>query len=79
MCSLKVPTTAIWTNGSYHGPATLFKTMETQYGSIGKMDVSNDTSESGRNPDNNESEFCGGRSSVNFYRLKQKRNSISLQ
>ena len=33
----------------------------------------NDTSESGRNPDNNESEFCGGRRSVTFYKLKRQR------
>ena len=31
MCSLKVPTTASWSNGSCNGPAALFKTMWTQF------------------------------------------------
>ena len=35
MCSLKVPTTASWKNGSCNGPATPFMAMGTQYGSIG--------------------------------------------
>ena len=51
MCSLKVPTTASWSNGSCNGPAALFKTMWTRYGSSGKLEVSDDLSEPDRNLD----------------------------
>ena len=39
MCSLKVPTTASWSDGSCNGPAALFKTMWTRHGSFGKLEV----------------------------------------
>ena len=51
ICSLKVPTTASWSNGSCNGPAALFKTMWTQYGSFGKLEVSHYLWENVRNPD----------------------------
>ena len=45
MCSLKVPTTASWSNESCNGLATLFKKMSTRYGSFGKLEVVDDNSE----------------------------------
>ena len=79
MCSLKVPTTASWSNGSCNGPAALFKTMWTQYGSIGKLEVSDDLLEPDRSLYEKKSDFCGERSSVTLYRQKQKRNSTTSQ
>ena len=78
MCSLKVPATS-WTNGSCNGPATPFMAMGTQYGSIGKLEVSDDLSEPCRNPDDNKFVFCGERSSVTLYKQQRKRNSTALQ
>ena len=40
MCSLKFPTAESWSNGYRNGPAAPFKTMWTQYGSFGKLEVS---------------------------------------
>ena len=51
MCSLKVPTTASWSDGSCNGPAALFKTMWTRHGSFDKLEVSADLSEPVRNLD----------------------------
>ena len=51
MCSLKVPTTASWSDGSCNGPAALFETMWTRHGSFGKLEVSADLSEPVRNLD----------------------------
>ena len=79
MCSLKVPTTASWSDGSCNGPATPFMAMGTQYGSIGKLEVSDDLSEPRRNPDDNKFVFCGERSSVTLYKQQRKRNSTALQ
>ena len=78
MCSLKVPATS-WSNGSCNGPAALFKTMGTQYGSIGKLDVSDDLLELDGNLDEKKLDFCGERSSVTLYKQKRKRNSTALQ
>ena len=78
MCSLKVPATS-WTNGSCNGPATPFMAMGTQYGSIGKLEVSDDLSEPCTNPDDNKFVFCGERSSVTLYKQQRKRNSTALQ
>ena len=78
MCSLKVPATS-WTNGSCNGPATPFMALGTQYGSIGKLEVSDDLSEPRRNPDDNKFVFCGKRSSVTLYKQQRKRNSTALQ
>ena len=78
MCSLKVPATS-WSNGSCNGPAALFKTMGTQYGSIGKLEVSDDLLELDGNLDEKKLEFCGERSSVSLYKQKRKRNSTALQ
>ena len=77
--SLKVPTTAIWRNGSCNEPAALFKTMWAQYGSIGKLEVSDDLSEPDRNLDEKKLKFCGERSSVKLHQQKRKQNSIALQ
>ena len=74
MCSLKVPTTVSWKNGSCNGPA-----MGTQYGSIGKLEVSDDLLEPDRNLDEKKLEFCGERSSVMLYKQKRKRNFTALQ
>ena len=79
MCSLKVPTTASWRNGSCNGPAALFETMWAQYGSIGKLEVSDDLSEPDRNLDEKKLKFCGERSSVKLYQQKRKQNSTALQ
>ena len=78
MCSLRIPTTASWCNGSCNGPATLFKTMSTQYGSFGKMEVSVDHLEPDKNPVDKKLEFYGERSSVTFYKQKRKRNFTAL-
>ena len=78
MCSLKVPATS-WTNGSCNGPATPFMAMGTQYGSIGKLEVSDDLLEPDRNLEEKKVEFCGERSSVTLYEQKRKRNSTALQ
>ena len=43
MCSLQIPTTISWSNGSCNGPATLFKTKWTWYEPFGKLKVSDDT------------------------------------
>ena len=79
MCSLKVPTTASWKNGSCNGPASPFMAMGTQYGSIGKLEVSDDLLEPEKNLDGKKLEFCGERSSVTLYKQKRKRNSTALQ
>ena len=79
MCSLKVPTTASWSNGSCNGPAALFKTMWTRHGSFGKLEVSDDLSEPDRNLDEKKLEFCGERSSVTLYIQKRKQNSTALE
>ena len=79
MCSLKVPTTASWSDGSCNGPAALFKTMWTRHGSFGKLEVFADLSEPRRNPDDNKFVFCGERSSVTLYKQQRKRNSTALQ
>ena len=79
ICSLKVPTTAIWSNGSCNGPAALFKIMWTRHGSFGKLEVSADLSESARNLDEKKLKFCGDRSSVKLYKQKRKQNSTALQ
>ena len=74
MCSLKVPATS-WSNG----PAALFKTMGTQYGSIGKLEVSDDLLELDGNLDEKKLEFCGERNPVKLYKQKRKQNSTALQ
>ena len=79
MCSLKLPTTASWSNGSCNGPAALFKTMWTRYRSFGKLEVSDDQSEPDRNLDEKKLKFCGERSSVKLYKQKRKQNSTPLQ
>ena len=79
MCSLKVPTRTIWKNWSCNGPATPFMAMGSQYGSIGKLEVSDDLLEPDRNLDEKKLEFCGERSSVTLYKQKRKRNSTALQ
>ena len=79
MCSLKVPTTATWSNGSCNGPAALFKTMWTRHGSFGKLEVSDDLSEPDRNLVEKKLKFCGERSTVNLYKQKRKQNSTALQ
>ena len=75
MCSLKVPTTASWSNGSCKGPAALFKTMWTHNGTFGKSEVSDNLPEPGRNIDEQKLGFCGERSSKTLH----KRNSIAWQ
>ena len=79
MCSLKVPTTTSWTNGSCNGPAALFKTMWTRHGSFRKLEVSADLSEPVRNLDEKKLKFCSERSTVNLYKQKRKQNSTALQ
>ena len=79
MCSLKVPTTASWSNGSCNGPAAPLKTMGTQYGCFGKFEVSDDLLEPDRNLDEKKLEFCGERSSVTLYKQKRKQNPTALQ
>ena len=79
MCSLKVPTTASWTNGSCNGPATPFMAMGTQHGSFGKLEVFADLSEPVRNLDEKKLKFCSERSTVNLYKQKRKQNSTALQ
>ena len=76
---MKVPTTASWSDGSCNGPAAPFKTTWTQYGSFGKLEVSDDLSQPDRNPDDKTLGFCGERSSKTFYKQKRKRNSKALQ
>ena len=48
MCSLKVPLPASWSNRPCSGPAALFKTIWTCYGSFGKLEGSDDLSKSDR-------------------------------
>ena len=79
MCSLKVPTTASWSNGSCKGPAAPFKTLWVQYGRFGKLEVSHDLSEPVRNLDEKKLKFCSERSTVNLYKQKRKQNSTALQ
>ena len=79
MCSLKVPTTASWSDGSCNGPAALFKTMWTRHGSLGKLEVFADLLEPVRNPDEKKLKFCSERSTVNLYKQKRKQNSTALQ
>ena len=79
MCSLKVPTTASWSDGSCNGPAALFKTMWTRHGSFGKLEVFADLSEPVRNLDEKKLKFCSERSTVNLYNQKRKQNSTALQ
>ena len=79
MCSLKVPTTASWSDGSCNGPAALFKTMWTRHGSFGKLEVFADLSEPVRNLDEKKLKFCSERSTVKLYKQKRKRNSTALQ
>ena len=43
-----------------------------------KLEVSDDNSEPGRNPDAKKLEFCGKRSSVTLYKQKRKGNSTAL-
>ena len=59
VCSLKVPSTASWSNMSCNRSAAPFKTMWTQYGNFGKLEVSSDNSEPARNPDAKKLGFCG--------------------
>ena len=79
MCSLKVPTTASWSDGSCNGPAALFKTMWNRHGSFGKLEVFADLSEPVRNLDEKKLKFCRERSTVNLYKQKRKQNSTALQ
>ena len=79
MCSLKVPTTASWSDGSCNGPAALFKTMWTRHGSFGKLEVFANLSEPVRNLDEKKLKFCSERSTVNLYKQKRKQNSTALQ
>ena len=79
MCSLKLPTTASWKNGSCNGSATPFMAMGTQYGSFGELEVSDDLSEPDRNLDKKKLEFCGERSSLTLYKQQRNRNSTALQ
>ena len=79
MCSLKVPTTASWSDGSCNGPAALFKTMWTRHGSFGKLEVFADLSEPVRNLDEKKLKFCSERSTVNLYKQNRKQNSTALQ
>ena len=79
MCSLKVPTTASWSDGSCNGPAALFKTMWTGHGSFGKLEVFADLSEPVRNLDEKKLKFCSERSTVNLYKQNRKQNSTALQ
>ena len=79
ICSLKVPTTASWSDGSCNGPAGLFKTMWTRHGSFGKLEVFADLSEPVRNLDEKKLKFCSERSTVNLYKQKRKQNSTALQ
>ena len=79
MCSLKLSTTARWSNGSCNGPAAPFKTMWNQYGRFGKLEASDGLSKPDRNLDEKEVDFCGERSSVTLYEQKRKRNSTALQ
>ena len=60
-------------------PTALFKTLWTQNGTFGKLEVSDDLSEPRRNPDDKKMEFCGERSSKTLYKSNGERNSISLQ
>ena len=66
MCSLKVPKTTSWSNGSCNLSVAPFKTMWTRYGSFGKLEVSDDNSEPVRNITDKKLEFCGERSWVTF-------------
>ena len=59
---LKVPTTASWSNKSCNRSAAPFKTMWTQYGNFGKLEVSDDNSEPVRNPDAKSLGLCGDES-----------------
>ena len=79
MCSLKVPTTASWSDGSCNGPAALFKTMWTRHGSFGKLEVFADLSEPVRNLDEKKLKFCSERSTANLYKQKRKQTSTALQ
>ena len=79
MCSLKVPTTASWRNGSCNGPTALFKTMWTRYGCFGELEVCDDIWESDRSIDEKKLGFCYERSSRIFYKQNGKRNSTALQ
>ena len=79
MRSLKVPTTASWSDGSCNGPAALFKTMWTRHESFGKLEVFADLSELVRNLDEKKLKFCSERSTVNLYKQKRKQNSTALQ
>ena len=79
VCSLKVPTTASWSNGSCNGPAAPFKTMWNGYRSFGKMEVSDDKWESVSNSDDKKLKFCCERSYVTCYKQERKRNSTALQ
>ena len=58
MCSLKVPTAARG-NKSCNGPAAPFKTMWTQNGTFGRLEVSDDLSVPDRNPDEKTVRICG--------------------
>ena len=79
MCSLKVPTTASWSNGSCNELAALFKTLWTQHGSFGKLEVSADLSGPDRNLDEKKLKICGERSTVKLCKQKRKQNSTALQ
>ena len=79
LCSLKVPTSASWGNGFCNGPAALFKTMWTQNGTFGKLEVSNNLLGHVRKPNGKMLVVCGEGSSDTFYKQKRKRNSTALQ
>ena len=79
MCPMKKSTTVSWRNGSCNGPAAPFKTMWTQYGSFGKLQVSDTLWEPVSNLDDRKLEFCGERSSEKLYNQKRKPNSTALQ
>ena len=75
MFSLKVPTTARWSNG----PAAPFKTMRTQFETFGKLEAFDDNSKPDRNRDAKKLGFFGERSSLTLYKQKRKRNSIAMR
>ena len=77
--SLKVPTTASWSDDSCNGPAAPFKTMWTRYGTFGILEVSDELSEPQRIADEKKLVFCGEKSLMALYKQKRKRNSTALQ
>ena len=67
LCSLQVPTTISWSNGSCNEPATLFKTIWTRDESFDKLEVSDDHLEPDRKPDNLKLEFYDETRLVTLY------------